>query len=91
MKNRALCGFIILTIGLGIVANILLSIKVQALNKSGNSILFKSKNIRSSNHSDFTSEEEKLLNLKYLTKSVTNSGCNNDEVMCSQGECSTSK
>lgn len=91
MKNRALCGFIILTIGLGIAANILLSIKVQALNKSGNSILFKSKKIKSSKHSDFTTEEEKLLNLKYLTKTEANSVCNNDEIMCSQGECSISK
>jgi len=78
LKNRALCGFLILTIGLGIAANILLTVKVQALNKNGTSILLNNNKIKGNNNSNTTIEEEKLLNLKFLPNNATNQCCGDD-------------
>lgn len=78
MKNRALCGFLILTIGLGVAANILLTVKVQALNKNGTSILLNNKKLKCNYNSDTTIEEEKLLNLKFLPNNTSNQCCGDD-------------
>jgi len=87
LKNRALCGFLILTIGLGVVANILLTFKVQALNKNGSSILLNNKKTNNSNKTNTSAEEEKLLNLKYLPKTINQQYCSDNEIRCSHGEC----